>query len=151
MKLITILVLFLFCHFTSHCQILEPVRWEFSKTKIDNTTYKINLRAKIKPSWHVYSQLQPPNAIAMPLQITFERNNLISLIGKPKEIGKMLKVYDASIKVGAWQYSNSLDLIQVIKLKKPSKTTIEGYVTFQVCNDKQCLAPEDKNFKITLN
>jgi len=117
----------------------------------DISTYKITLRARIKPTWHIYSQSQPPDAIAIPLQITFEKNNLILLNGKPQEIGKMSKVYDPSLKIGAWQYSNTLDIIQVIKLKKASKTAIKGFVTFQVCNDKQCLAPEDKDFAIALN
>ncbi len=132
-------------------QILEPIKWKFNVTQIDNTTFEVHLKATIKSGWHVYSQIQPKNAIAEPLHINFIKNNLIILEGKPKEVGKLSKVFDKTLGIGAYQYSDNLDIVQTIKLKKRGKTILKGFVTFQTCNDQQCLPSQDESFQILLN
>jgi thiol:disulfide interchange protein DsbD len=37
----------------------EPVKWDYSSKKIDESTYEISLTANVDPSWHIYSQNNP--------------------------------------------------------------------------------------------
>ena len=151
MKIFTPFLVFIILNLNARSQILEPVKWKFTKTKIDNKTYKLFLKATVDPGWHLYSQTQPISAVAVPLQITFTKNNAISVEGKPKEVGKISKVFDKSLGIGAYQYSNNLNITQIVKLKKVIKTSIKGFVTYQVCNSHQCLPPQDEYFTIVLN
>jgi thiol:disulfide interchange protein DsbD len=145
MKKIIIAAVLGFLAFNVNAQ-LNPVSWAVSATKIGDKTYEIHMKAIMQNGWHLYSQLQPEDAIAMPTSFTFNKNPLIKLEGKIKEVGKVEKFHDAKLKLSANQYSNTVDFVQVIKLKVSTKTTFTGSVEFQTCDDKKCLPPKTINF-----
>ncbi|MGZ8553853.1 MAG: protein-disulfide reductase DsbD domain-containing protein, partial [Chitinophagaceae bacterium] len=45
---------------------LNPVSWSFSAKKVADKTYEIHLTATMQSGWHLYSQTQPDDAIAIP-------------------------------------------------------------------------------------
>lgn len=129
----------------------NPVSWTFTAKKIADQTYEVHMMATIQSGWHLYSQTQPDNAVANPTEFTFNNNPLISLEGKIKEEGEMEKYLDPRLDIGANQYSNKVDFVQVIKLKTgKAKTNVAGKVEYQTCNDEKCLPPKTVTFSVTL-
>ena len=131
-------------------QAQNPVSWTFSAKKIDDKTYEVHMTANIQSGWHLYSQNQPDDAIAIPTGFTINNNPLIKLDGKIKEMGSLEKFHDKKLDVSANQYSNKVDFVQVVKLKASAKTNISGSVEFQTCNDEKCLPPRTVNFNVAL-
>ncbi len=135
--------------FSSQAQ-LNPVSWTFSAKKIGDKTYEIYMSATMQSKWHLYSQVQPEDAIAMPTTFTVNPNPLFTLEGKIKEVGKLEKFHDPKLDLSANQYSNKVDFVQVIKLKGNVKTNFSGNVEFQTCDDHKCLPPKTVNFNIAI-
>ena len=129
---------------------LNPVSWSFTSKKVADKTYEIHLTATMQSGWHLYSQVQPDDAIAIPTGFKINNNPLLSLEGKIKEIGKMQKFHDAKLEVSANQYADKVDFIQVVKLKANVKTNLTGNVEYQTCDDKKCLPPKTVNFSIAV-
>ena len=143
--------LFLLITFVSNAQIADPIKWAYSSKKIADKTYEIHLTATVQNTWHLYSQLQPEDAINQPTEIIFKKNPLISCSGKIKEIGKMKLFKDEKLKISANQYADKVDFVQIIKLKANVKTNIIGSVEYQTCNDKKCLPPKKIDFTVAIN
>jgi hypothetical protein len=129
---------------------LNPVSWSFTSKKIADKTYEIHLTANMQSGWHLYSQVQPEDAIAIPTGFKINSNPLMSLEGKIKEVGKMEKFHDAKLEVSANQYADKVDFVQVVKLKANVKTNLTGSVEYQTCDDKKCLPPKTVNFSIAV-
>ncbi len=129
---------------------INPVKWNFSAKKISEKVYEIHMTANMDKGWHLYSQTQPKDAIAIPTAFTFANNPLIKIDGKVVEMGKMEKYYDASVSVSANQYSNTVNFVQKITLKAAAKTNVGGTITYQTCDDKQCLPPKKVPFKVNI-
>jgi len=127
---------------------LNPVSWSFVSKKISEKTYELHLTATMQPGWHLYSQVQPEDAVAIPTGFKLNNNPLITLDGKIKEIGKMEKFHDAKLDISANQYAEKVDFVQVVKLKSNVKTNITGSVEYQTCDDKKCLPPKTVTFSI---
>lgn len=132
-------------------QIPDPVSWNFTSKKTGDKTYEVRLTATIQPGWHLYSQVQPEDAIAIPTGIKFNANPLIVLDKKVKEIGKMEKFHDEKLQLSANQYSGKVDFVQVVKLKASAKTNLSGSVEYQTCDDKKCLPPKTVNFSVAVH
>jgi hypothetical protein len=141
----------LFTAVSINAQMLNPVSWTFTAKKTADKTFEIHMTANIQSGWHLYSQTQPEDAIALPTEITINNNPLLALDGKVKEVGKLEKYKDEVVNATNHQYSKKVDFVQVVKLKSSAKTNITGSVEFQTCDDKKCLPPKTVNFNIALN
>jgi len=135
---------------TAQAQIVNPVSWTFTSKKISDNVYEVQLAANIQNGWHLYSQTQPKDAIAIPTSFSFNKNPLVVLDGQVKESGKMEKFTDNDLGVSANQYSRQVVFTQKVKLKGKAKSNVGGNVTFQTCDDKKCLPPKTVNFSIAL-
>lgn len=134
-----------------NAQMLNPVSWNFTSKKINDKTYEVHMIATIQNGWHLYSQVQPDDAIAIPTTFTINNNPLVKLDGKIKEIGKMEKFTDKKLGLSANQYSKKVVFVQEVKLKGKGKTNFSGNVEFQTCDDHKCLPPKTVNFNVALN
>jgi len=141
-------IVLVFGSFLLHAQ--SPVSWSFNSKKISEKTYEVHLTANIQSGWHLYSQDQPSDAIAIPTSVTINNNPLLKFDGKVKEVGSMEKFQDKNLGISAHQYSNKVDFVQVVKIKSNAKTNVSGSVEFQTCDDKKCLPPKTVNFNIAL-
>jgi thiol:disulfide interchange protein DsbD len=135
----------------SQAQLLSPVQWTFTSKKIADKTYEIHLTANIDNGWHLYSQNQPADAINLPTEVAFNKNPLVSLDGKAKEVGNMEQYKDKRLGISANQYRGAVDFVQKLKIKVKAKTNISGTVAYQVCDDKKCLPPKTLTFNVALN
>ncbi len=148
MKRLFVIFTFILAGWSLHAQ--NPVSWSFSSKRISDKIFEIHLTANIQSGWHLYSQDQPDDAIAIPTSVTINNNPLLKFDGKLKEVGKMEKFKDKTLGISAHQYSNKVDFVQVVKLKSNTKTNVSGSVEFQTCDDKKCLPPKTVNFNIAL-
>ena len=146
-KSVFILLSFFIAGFVS-AQTLNPVSWTFTSKKISNNVYELQMTATIQTAWHLYSQTQPGDAIAIPTAFSFNKNPLLDFDGKVKEVGKFQKYKDEKLGVSANQYSNKVVFVQKIKLKGKVKTNVTGKLEYQTCNDEKCLPQKTVNLTI---
>ena len=128
----------------------NPVSWSFSAKKVADKAYEVKMVATMATNWHLYSQAQPDDAIAIPTAFKINRNPLFTLDGKIQEIGKMEVMKDATLGVSANQYSKTVTFVQKVKLKANVKTNFTGNVEYQTCDDKKCLPPKTVNFSVAI-
>lgn len=141
--LLTLLPTFLFAQ-------VNPVSWNFVAKKTGEKTYEVEMKATIAPGWHLYSQTQPADAIAIPTEFVLNPNPLYTLKGKIRELGKMEKYTDKTLGSTAHQYSNTVSFVQTLELKAKVKTALSGTVEYQVCDDEKCLPPKKIPFTVAL-
>ena len=141
--LLTLLPTFLFAQ-------VNPVSWNFVAKKTGEKTYEVEMKATIAPGWHLYSQSQPADAIAIPTEFVLNPNPLYTLKGKIRELGKMEKYTDKTLGSTAHQYSNTVSFVQTLELKAKVKTALSGTVEYQVCDDEKCLPPKKIPFTVAL-
>lgn len=147
-RIITISFLLLFTNIL-FAQIQNPVEWTATSKKIADKTYEVHITATIDHGWHIYSQTTPDGG-PVPTSITFIKNPLVIVEGKAKEVGKLEKHNEPLFGVDVKQFSNTVDFVQLVKLKAPVKTSLNMAVEFMVCNDRQCLPPSTRKFSVAL-
>jgi hypothetical protein len=129
---------------------LQPVIWSYGAKKTADRTYEVEIKATVKEGWHLFSQTQPADAIAIPTAFTIHPNPLLIRKGALREIGKLEKYKDKTLGVTAYQYSGQVRFVQTVTLKAKVKTVYAGTVEFQTCDDEKCLPPQKVNFSIPL-
>ena len=137
--------------FNTSAQILDPVKWEASYEKIDETTYDLILEATIDEGWHLYSQeIIDDGEGPLPTEISFlATENNFELIGKTSEPNTppvFDNVFDMEIKY----FSDQATFKQRIKLTNIELKFIEAEVYYMACDDEKCLPPELKTLQIPL-
>jgi len=146
MKKITLaLSLVLFTIMGAFAQIEKPVTWSYAAKKVSSTEAVLYIKATIDDKWHIYSQnMQDGGPIKT--SFTFSPSKDFSLIGKTIE-PKAIKKYESTFKMNVSYFENAVVFQQKIKLNK-SATSVKGKVEFMVCNDRQCLPPDEVEFSI---
>jgi hypothetical protein len=127
----------------------KQVKWTFTSKKIADNTYEVKLSANISGDFHLYSQ-DPGTEGPIPTTIEFSPNPLLTLSGKAKESGKLIKKYESAWPGNVNYYEKAVEFVQVVKLKSKAKTSLNGKIEFVVCDDKACLPPSEVPFKIAL-
>lgn len=151
MKKISGFVLMLFLSLFSMAQSGTKVNWTYTVKKISDKQFELKLTATMMPGWHIYSQVQGKDAIALPTRLSFTKNPLIVFNGPVKEVGKLTEDFDKATQSKSRFYSNKVEFIQVITLKSKVKTMVAGNVEFMVCDDRQCLPPDQVKFTFRIN
>ena len=150
MKKLAFLVLSIGMIVVASAQNLNPVNWSFTSKKISDNVYELQMTATIQEGWHLYSQKQPDDAVAQPPAFIFNKNPLVELDGKVKEVGKLEKYKDEKLGISANQYSDKVVFVQKVKLKGKAKTNVTGKLEYQTCNDEKCLPVKTVNLSISL-
>lgn len=129
----------------ANAQILNPVSFEYTVVKKNNSIAEVRIKAMIQPKWHLYS-VKNPDGGAQPTEIKFDN---VNTVGSIKEDGKLKTVFEKEFKVNQKYFENTVSFVQLIKLK-PGNNKISGTITYMVCNDRQCLPPKEVEFKIKI-
>ncbi|MFC5282598.1 protein-disulfide reductase DsbD family protein [Pedobacter alpinus] len=142
---ITALIIIDFCGFA---QILKPVKWTFIAETINQTEANVVITAKIDAKWHLYSQFIEEGG-PVPTSFTFAKSKDYSLVGKTTESPKAISAFDNNFSMQIAWHEKSVVFKQKIKLNKPN-VVVKGTLEFMVCDDKQCLPPEELAFSIPI-
>jgi thiol:disulfide interchange protein len=137
----------------SQAQILKPVKWKFEVEKTGPNEALLKAVATIDPGWHLYSQYIEMTEDQFGPEVTvftFDKNPAVKLLGKVEEKGKITEeitpLFD-NIKVR--YFSNKATFVQKVQLNA-AETKVTGNVYYMVCDDKQCLPPEEYDFVFEL-
>lgn len=149
MKKILLLVAIISAGFYSKAssQILNPVRWSYAAKKISNKEATVYMKATIDDGWHMYSQ-HVKDGGPVKTTITFTPSKNFSLIGSTIEPQAIVKREDV-FKMDVSYFEKSVVFQQKIKLNA-KQVLVSGTIEFMVCNDKQCLPPEDIKFNVAI-
>jgi DsbC/DsbD-like thiol-disulfide interchange protein len=126
-------------------QILQPVKWSYAAKKISKTDAVLLIKATIDNGWHIYSTQQKEGGpVKTSIDFTPSKDYALNgALAEPKPVTKMEQVF----KMNVLYFEKSVIFQQKIKLKK-DQTNIKGKVEYMVCNDKQCLPPDNIDFNI---
>lgn len=138
----------IFCFNAVNAQ--QKIAWTYSAKKLADNQYEVRMTANPPIGWHIYSQFTPDGG-PIPTSFSFNKNALISLVGKVVEKGKLTKYYDKNFKVDVMYFEGKADFVQIIKVKGKLKTNLSGEVESMICNDKICMPPVTQKFNVLLN
>ena len=145
MKRIYFAVILLVVATCGFSQVKDPVKWDYTSKKIDESTFEISLTATVDPSWHIYSQTTPDGGPSATV-ISFTKNPMIQLEGPVKEVGKLEQKHEELFGVDVKQFANKVAFVQTVKLKAKAKTAITGTIEFMTCNNHECFLRKHSHF-----
>lgn len=146
MKKITLLCcLISLISLSAFSQILKPVTWSYAAKKTSPTTTTVFLKATVDRGWHLYSQFVKDGG-PVKTTFTFPASKDFSPVGKTTEPKPVTK-YESTFKMDVSYFENSVVFQQKVKLNGKN-AVVKGSVEFMVCDDKQCLPPEQVDFSI---
>jgi extradiol dioxygenase family protein len=129
----------------------NPVSWSYTQKKIGDKVYEVHLTASIAKGWHIYSQHQSQDAIALPTSVKFNSNPLVSFKGKIDEKGTLETVKDEVMQIENRQYENVVDFVQLVNKRANVKTNVAGEIEFMACTGERCLPAKKINFSVVLD
>ncbi len=132
-----------------YAQSAKQVQWTYTAKKISDKVYEVHMTATIGANYHMYAQNVGVDG-PLPTTFKFVSNPLAGLDGKVKEEGKVIKKKEEIWGGTVNYFENTVDFVQVVKLKGSIKTNLAGSVEFMVCNEKQCLPPSTVEFKVNI-
>ncbi len=150
-----VLVVTSFVSQTNAQGFLDPVAWDVSIEKNTDDLYTIKMEATLDEKWHLYSQLEPEMGEDQlgPIPTEFSYNagsETFVLVGKTLEPA-VAPYYDPIFEMDIIFFETSAVFTQQIQVLHPDGLEVEVAIYYSVCDDKQCLPPESKVFKLGLN
>ena len=125
-------------------QQLEPAHWTYSVKEVSATEAELLFTVKIDDGWHLYSQYTDPNG-PLPLVFEFENSKDYELIGKVQE-PKPHKEMDPMFGCEVSSFSGKATFRQKVKKISEKDFAVKGVLSYQMCNNGSCIAPEDHDF-----
>lgn len=137
-----------------NAQIENPVAWEVEISDQKNVMgmYEITFTATIEKNWHMYSQHLPsPDDGPLPTIFSFDYESEFDIVGKVAEVTEPKSVFDEVFEVNVNYFDNKAVFKQLVSLNdKENGATINGSISFMVCDNSMCLPPEDVLFSVTI-
>lgn len=123
----------------------SKIQWNFS---YDEESKAMTMEATIADGWHLYSQHVDNEIGPVPTSFLFDENDHVKLIGKVNEPTPIQK-YDETFEAMLDFFEGKVVFQQ--RLAPKESTTVNGVVTYMLCNDTMCLPPTDEKFSIQIN
>ncbi len=147
MKKIIILLFVLISVITS-AQIFTPVEWEFSQKQLSETEIELQFTAHIEDHWHIYSQFIEGDG-PVSTEFTFTTDGGYELVDGVIE-GEPIEEFDPNFDMILKYFEHEAIFTQKIKVTSSTDFKFEGNVYFMVCDEKQCLPPEEVEFSFEI-
>ena len=126
-------------------QILKPVKWSYAAKKTSPTEAVVYLKATLDPGWHVYSQhVKEGGPVATSFKFSPGSYALQGPTQEPTPITKLEKVFGMKVSY----FEKQVIFQQKLKLTGKTPLTVKGTLEYMVCDDKQCLPPEEVSFTV---
>lgn len=134
--------------FVGQAQVLKPVKWSTSVTKISATEYELVATAIIEKGWHLYSQTIPEDG-PKPTKFTYAGNaNYLKKGNTTEEKGHTVNdpIFEMQIKY----FESKAAFKQRIRVKGKKPFKVKATVEFMVCDDSRCLPPTEEDLEFTI-
>ncbi len=122
----------------------DPTTWKYEVKKKSATEYQLIFHLDLKQGWHIWSLNPGGDGFQIIPAIAIDKNASVTVKGKPTEKGKATTTVMDGVDGKVTYLSGKVDYVQEVVVKGSTKIT--GKHTYQVCDDKMCLAPVDKPF-----
>ncbi len=135
--------------YTSNAQVKEPVTFQLSTEKINDTQSKLIIKAEIEDHWHLYSQYFGFGG-PMPLYFDFKTSDKYKLIDSVTEAPTPKSVFDEVFEVQVSYFEKTATFTQVIEVLSKDGFNITGAIDGQACYEDGACVPVtlDMLFKI---
>jgi thiol:disulfide interchange protein DsbD len=134
---------------TMFAQVKNPVKWSFQVINNGTKNPVLIFKATINKTWHLYST----HAGDGPISTSFKLNvnpTLYKPQGNIIEATKPLKHFDENFGTEVSYFENEAVFKQPIQVLSTSDFKISGTLEFMVCDDHQCLPPEELEFSFDI-
>ena len=140
-----IILLFLLITLPLSAQILEPVKWDITEQKVDESTLELHFKATIEEGWHLYSN-ELPDGGPLATEVTYTTLEGVEpsgeLISDKKSIEEYVKLFSMVLNF----FEKEVTFVQRLKILSPDYK-IEGAIRYMGCNNLTCLTPTTEEFK----
>jgi cytochrome c biogenesis protein CcdA/thioredoxin-related protein len=144
-----LVVLFTLMSVVVSAQIFNPVEWEFTQKQLSDTEIELQFKASIEDHWHLYSQHIEDDG-PVPTEFTFTTTDGFELVGNMQE-GEPLEEFDPNFDMILKYFGNEAIFTQKVKVISATDFKLDGNVYFMVCDEVQCLPPEEVEFSFDIN
>ena len=148
MKRVLLSLLFVLTATFAMAQLQNPVKWDYKVKDLANDEVELQFTAKLDAGWHIYSQHTDPNG---PLALVFEfaESNKYQRIGgvtEPKSHDEYDELFGCTVR----SFMGTVVFRQKIKRKVAEAFTVNGTLSYQLCNDGSCIPPDDVDFSFNV-
>ncbi|NQX86206.1 MAG: thioredoxin fold domain-containing protein [Flavobacteriaceae bacterium] len=128
-------------------QILEPVKWTMTSTKVNDQEYDLTFKANIEKKWAVYSQFVEEGG-PLPTRLVFdEADKGYELVGTTKELDdNKVTQHDPVFDMTVTKFYNQATFVQRVKVTSEA-FTINGNLEYMTCDAEKCVFMPDNPFK----
>ncbi len=142
-----IILLFLLITLPLSAQILEPVKWNITEQKVDESTLELHFKATIEEGWHLYSN-QLPDGGPLATEVTYTTLEGVELSGELASNKKSEEEYVELFSMVLNFFEKEVTFVQRLKILSPDYK-IEGAIRYMGCNNLTCLTPTTEEFDFT--
>lgn len=125
-------------------QQLNPAKWKYDVKPTSGNEAELVFTVTLDENWHIYSQ-HTDEMGPIGLSFSFDKNADYTLVGGVSE-PKPHEEYDEMFKCTIRSFSGNVVFKQKIKINSAKDFTVKGVMSYQLCNDGSCIAPEDIDF-----
>ncbi len=143
------IVLFSIFSVALSAQIFTPVEWVFSQKQLGDNKIELQFKANIEKNWHLYSQNIEKDG-PVPTEFIFRTVGGYELIGSVIE-EEPIEELDSNFDMVLKYFESQATFTQTIKVTTAQDFNLEGNLYFMVCDDVQCLPPEEIDFSFKIN
>ncbi len=140
-----IILLFLLITLPLSAQILEPVKWNITEQKVDESTLELHFKATIEEGWHLYSN-ELPDGGPLATEVTYTTLEGVEpsgvLISDKKSEEEYVELFSMVLNF----FEKEVTFVQRLKILSPDYK-IEGAIRYMGCNNLTCLTPTTEEFK----
>lgn len=128
--------------------IKDPTQWTYSARQTGDNDYEICIRVKLEEGWHIWSMRPEGDGMQIPPSIGLKSDPKQKVMGPFVELGQRRLESMEGIEKPVAFFSDSVSYITHVQAAAGS--VISGKQEYQVCNDRICLPPTQKEFSIVL-
>ena len=133
---------------TLFAQQINPAKWKYEVKSISDNEAELQFTVSLENNWHIYSQHTDENG-PIGLSFSFDKTNDYTLIGNVAE-PKPHEEFDEMFKCTVRSFSGTVVFRQKIKINTSNDFKVTGILSYQLCNDGSCIAPEDIDFSFNV-
>lgn len=115
-----------------------PVEWSYKVSSKGNQNYELIIKGKLKKDFHIYSQ-NIGDGGPIPLSLEFEKKAGITIIGKAKESGYLIKIAnDPVFEMPVSYFEKEAILTQQITSSNPN-ASFNVEISGMACDESSCM------------
>lgn len=149
MKKIIILALIGLMGTMANAQLLDPAKRSYSVKETSATEAELVITVKLDQGWHMYSQYTDNNG-PLATEFNFTPSSDYQLVGKVSEPKPHVEIDPLFDNAEVKSFEGTVVFRQKIKRLSQKDFTVKGTLSYQLCNNGSCIAPEDHDmvFKV---